>query len=496
MPEVAAAARPSRRRSARRLLCAIVGAVSLASVAHAGGDDDPGGYAASALLPIDPQVQGLVRVPLGLAQLGHLRSDRRDDLRVFNGAGESVAFAWAGAPTATPGAATRVGLPKFRWPEAPAASASEADADVRIELAGDGRVLRVERRGAPLPRGADTGAAPVRWLLDLAPLGEQRPTALHLDWQPPAADGVVTAAQVEASADARLWRSVGEATLLSVRDAASGLIVDQRRIALDPIDRSDRYLRLKLTPGLAVERVEAELPPAQAPTPLASERFRLQRDGDRRWTLDTGAVLPVQRLQVHVGEDNAVLPLAVSHRLRAQAPAGRAADRSDPWSFAVAYTTYRLRRDGAVVASPPIDVDAAPAREWRFVLDERVSPPDAALEATLWWPEPQLIVAARGPAPFRLALGREGARPAAVDRAVLIPGYREGDEFALPLVAPGPVDVRSPTPPTWRERLAAAGPEAQRRWLLWLVLGVAVAVLAVLAWRLARDLGATRPPPG
>lgn len=495
MPEVDAAHRTLRRRSARRLLGAIVGALWLVSVARAGGDDDPGAYLASALLPIDPQVQGLVRVPLGLALLSQLRSQRRDDLRVFNAAGESVAFAWAGAPTAAPGAAAKVGLPKFRWPEAPAASASQADADVRIELAGDGRVLRVERRGVASPRGTETGAAPVRWLLDLAPVGEQRPTALHLDLPPTPAEGVVAAAQVEASADARRWRSVGEATVLWVRDAASGLIVDQRRIPLDPLERSERYLRLKLSPGLAVERVEAELPPAQAPTPLASERFRLQRDGDRHWTLDTGAVLPVQRLQVHVGQDNAVLPLAVSHRLRAQTPAGRVADRSDPWSFAFAYTAYRLRRDGTVVASPPIDVDAGPAREWRFVLDERVSPPDAALEATLWWPEPQLIVAARGPAPFRLALGREGARAAAVDRAVLIPGYRDGDEFALPLVAAGPVEVRPATPPTWRERLAAAGPEARRRWLLWLVLGLAVVVLAVLAWRLARDLGAARPPP-
>lgn len=130
-------------------------------------------------------------------------------------------------------------------------------------------------------------------------------------------------------------------------------------------------------------------PPAAAL--LAGQRFRLQGDGARTWRLDAGAALPVTRLQMHIGLDNAVLPLVVSHRLSPKASAGRRSGGSDKWSLPFSCTAYRLRRDGVVVVSPPVDIDARPAREWRYVLDERVSAPDTDLEFTLWRPGPQVV---------------------------------------------------------------------------------------------------------
>jgi hypothetical protein len=300
--------------------------------------------------------------------------------------------------------------------------------------------------------------------------------------------------------------------VLALRDAASGEVVAQRRVALAPPGADERYLRLHLTPPLALERVEAEPAPVARSKPLASERFPLQRAGPRTWTLDTGALLPVARMQVHVAQDNAVLPLVVSRRASSdrvvahRAPSDRVvahgtpsdrADRpardADGWSSPVALTAYRLRRNSQVAVSPAFDLGPAVARQWRFVLDERVAAPDGGFEVTLEWEAPQLVVAARGPAPFRLALGRVAAPPAAIDRRVLIPDYRDGDEFALPEVVPGALVVQLQAAPTLREQLVQAGPQAHRCWLLWGVLALGVVMLAALAWRLGRDLH--RPPP-
>ncbi len=471
-------------------LLALLGLLGCPLAARAEADR-PELYAATAPLAIEPGAQGLVRVPLSLALLRELRSTARNDIRVFNAAGEVVPHAWAGVPVTATSPPPTVALPHFRWPDAEA-GATDADGEVRVEIAEGGRVVSVERRGATARQRAGASA---QWLLDLTPLATSlRPAALLLHWGKASPDdATVAAVRVEASADARRWRTIGEATVLALRDAASGQAVAQRRVALTPPDADERYLRLHLAPPLLLERVEAEPAPAATSRPLASERFALQRAGPRTWTLDTEALLPVARMQVHVGQDNAVLPLVVSHRLPSD-PTRRPAREVEVWSSPLAHTAYRLRRDGQVGVSPAFDLGSAAARQWRFVLDERVAAPDRGLEVTLEWDAPQLVVAARGPAPFRLALGRESAPPAAIDRRVLIPGYRDGDEFALPVVVPGALVVQPQAAPTLLEQLAQAGPQAHRRWLLWGVLGLAVVVLAVLAWRLGRDLH--RPPGG
>ena len=123
--------------------------------------------------------------------------------------------------------------------------------------------------------------------------------------------------------------------------------------------------------------------------------------------------MPGQRLQVHVPQDNGVLPLAIARRLPETA-SGREGD----WTPVTSQTAYRLVRDRASVDSPPLELGGVAARHWRFVLDERVAPTDVGPDVTLWWPAVQLIFAARGLGPFLLAIGREQASALAIERSV------------------------------------------------------------------------------
>lgn len=450
-------------------------------------DDHPARYAATAPLQLAPGGAGLQRVALPLALLQASRSPGWADVRVFNAAGEPVPLAWAEAPPVQAPPVREVALPRFAWPGPVDGAASRVPLTLRLRT--DGAVLDVQGHPAAASAPAEPGTQ--AWLLDLQPLGRERPAALRLDWPAPA-QGLERRAAVQASRDAQAWSDVGEATLVDVPGAAAGAsALRQPRVALHGLDDAHRYLRLVVRGGaFALASVHAELPAAPAAADgLDSARWRLQPDGERAWRLDAGATLPAQRLQLHLSGDNAVVPLQLLRRT--SRPAARGA--LDWWPVA-SVTAYRLRRDGRVDEAPPLPLDGQPAREWRLVLDARAPLPAAPPEATLWWRAPQLVFAAHGQPPFTLAAGRERAAAMTLPLATLLPGWEPGAEHRLPAATPGAPQPRAVAPQGLVQAIRDAPPAQQRQWLLWALLTLAVAVLGVLAWRLGRDL--KQPPPG
>jgi hypothetical protein len=410
---------------------------------------------------------------------------------------------------------------------------------VRVELGADGAVVRVLRRSAtataaappgqpaarqaagtaakpsPSPTaspaaGATTvqasgqGAGAGDWLLDLgspaaapdrqadrphgqAPGHLPAPAALLLHWTGPP-EGLVRRVQVLASADAQHWAPAGSGTLLDLPPLRGGAPVQQRRLALLPLPEGARYLRLQAEAPLALTRAEA-VPAATTPAPTVEQaRFKPTRSGPRSWTLDSGAVLPVVRLQLHLPQDNAVWPLVLAHRL---GPAeGQPGADASAWQALPGTTAYRLLRGGERVESPPLVLAAQPARHWRLTLDERIATPEAGPELTLAWVAPQLLFATRGAGPFSLVFGAADAPAAALGRSELLPGYRPGDEFALPPARLGPVQQQPVQQPGALQRLQSDLASRPQQLVLWLALVLAVGVLALLAWRLARELKA------
>lgn len=534
------------RRALRALARAGVAVAAFALALPVAADALPP-FAAQAELGVAPAGEGLQRVALPLAVLQRLRTADRRDLRVLNAAGEAVPMAWAGEPHAPPASAPPgVALPLFVWPEGLAQS---GDAEVQVEVAAGGAVVKVQRRGGlavPPPAGGaastSASAGARAWLLDLGPLARTGPAplaALVLQWATPPG-GLVRRVQILASSDARRWLPVGEGTLIDLPAADGGAPVRQQRLdniaptvpgaPVAPVgptgsatpagsvapgapapavpaaaDASPvRYLRLQFDEPIALTRAEG-IARAAAPGPaLELARFKPLRSGPRTWTLDTGAALPVARLQLHLPQDNAVWPLALAWRpdgsaapaAPSGAPAagpGRGAAAED-WRPLPGLTAYRLQRNGQLLEAPPHVLEAVPARHWRFTLDERIAAPESGPEVSLAWVAPQLLFAARGAGPFRLVFGAEQAPAVALERAALIPGYRPGDEFGLPHARLGPVVERPVAAPGWIDRLRASLAGSPRQWVLWAALALAVALLAGLAWRLARDLG--RAPPG
>jgi hypothetical protein len=463
----------------KRLVLAAAAASALCVAAWAQApEDSPRRYAATAPLTLAGDGGGLQRVALPLAVLQASRGTGWADVRIFNAAGEPVPLAWAGAPAVAAPPAREVALPRFDWPGVVDDGATPS-APLTLRLRADGAVLDVQSSAGPKAPAASDARA---WLLDLQPLGRERPDALRLSW-PATAQGLERRATVQASRDAQSWRDVGSATLVDVPGDA-GSAVRQPRIALSRLTAEHRYLRLVVRGGVfALQGVTAELAAAPSDTGLDSARFTLQADGERAWRLDAGALLPAARLQVHLAEDNAVAPLQLLRRTAG--PLGR---RDVEWQPVASFTAYRLRRDGQLLEAPAQPLDGSAAREWRVVPDARVSPPPAPPQATLWWRAPQLVFAARGSAPFTLAVGRDKAPAVALPPATLLPGWEAGAEHRLPQAAVGALVAQSAAPRGWTDALREAPPSERRQWLLWALLVAAVAVLGGLAWRLGKDL--------
>ena len=93
-----------------------------------------------------------------------------------------------------------------------------------------------------------------------------------------------------------------------------------------------------------------------------------------------------------------------------------------------------------------------------------------------------------------LAFGNPQAQSVAYPVATLVPGYRPHDEFALPAARLGPLEERSAgTASAYPDWLREAD---GKRLTLWALLLADVAVLAVMAWRLSRQVQSPAPGAG
>jgi len=450
-------------------------ALALGLGSHAlAADDHPRHYGALAAVTVSGQ-DGLQRVELPLPVLQASRSDGYADVRLFDAGGTPLPLAWGGTAPAAEPARRNVALPRFAWPATLSGAAAAGDA--RIEINAAGAVVRVF--GAkPTPQAA---AAPTRWVLDLTGLprdgSDERWQRIALDW-PRHDSGLSTTVRVEASDDARQWRWITQTALLELGSGGDSLA--QKHIDWPATAGKPKYLRLQFDTPLVLSAAEMVVSAAAARAALPSQRMAFKADADARtWSLDLQGRVPLARLQVHLPAANSLLALRLEQRN----------DDKLPWQFVTSFVAWRLSRDAQESESPALDLAPVPARYWRLVADPRTPlPAMSTLDATLEWRAPVLVFAARETQGLQLAVGREKSAAAALPLSTLMPGYQSGAEFKLPLASVGALATQTVATPGLPERLRDASPEDQRRWLLWVVLGAAVAGLGVLAMRLARDL--------
>lgn len=452
------------------------------------GADRPGDYTHAIPLTVSGR-QAVVRLRLPPAVYLHARSAELADLRLFDASGAALPFALvdAAGPAQESRTTTAVAVFPVRMP---AQAAQGLPQGLQIRTADDGTVISVV---APPARAAPGQAADAlaSLVLDLhAPAQAGAPSARSAAAEaaaapvtalsftlPPGVASYSARVALDASDDLQAWEPVAQGALSwLVNDR--GERVGRHRIEFDA--QPMRYARLRWLDGeplefaaVAAERVRRSAPP--------QERDSIVLQGQRAGSgpdlvYAAPPALPVQALGLALHGNNVVLPVLIGQYR--QLP-GR--DPGSDLRVLVNTTFFQLTQDGRQRMSA--DVELAPVHAAQWVL--RPQAPLAQLpELRLRWQPATLVFVAGGTAPYTLAFGRDGVSSSQVPIGRIAPGFSAGEVAALePAQAGAPVQQRTPLGAG-----AEQGAAWRRRALLWGLLLVGVGVLALMAWRLARQL--------
>ena len=454
---------PHRLLAAALALCA--------GCAHA---DTPGPRDFTWHAPIElPAGAGIARVAVPAAALTRLQSSDARDLRVFNGAGEPVAFAFMAPPGATPPPRTKTrsypALPLYS--AAAGAARPKGSVQVRIADASGGQSVWVQMDGAPVAAAPKLNAV----LFDTQ--AERQPvTAIELQATLPANTPVWISAST--STDLAQWTPLpvrGRVYRFEGEGAPANLTLEFDQ----PVQLDKRYLRLDWDgqPGVSVQGVAGLV--ANSAKPLGRPRADLpvpQAASGNAVEIDTGFLTPIAALSLVTPQDNTLLPVRVFGRN----------DASQPWRLLGQTVVFRLGTGPQASSNAPLDLQGTSARKLRVESTTGASLAAAHLTASAEFEPTQVVFVATGAAPFELAAGRADAAPIALALATIastLGSERKPQDLPLAAVGAGTVQVMETGALT---RLWPGAPG--KTTVLWAVLALGVLLLGGVAWSLARQL--------
>jgi hypothetical protein len=256
----------------------------------------------------------------------------------------------------------------------------------------------------------------------------------------------------------------------------------------DTTTAAPRYLRVRVDQALNLQRIEAEAVDAPRVSPMEHVRITPTRapdsdDVNPAWLIDLGGPMPLRQMQMHLPPGERAVPMEVSWRQSS----------NEPWRFSAQHIAFNLMRDGRSLVSAAFDVYSPPARYWRIATVNTTgqnADTNLDLEVTVAWQAPQLVFSASNHQPFKLITG--SGKPAATNLPLftLIPDYRGGSEYQLPLASLTDPNAPQSEAAMWAHGMSPSAGPVQKSWLLWAMLAAAVGALGWLAYKLVRDMTA------
>jgi hypothetical protein len=399
---------------------------------------------------------------------------RRDlgDVRVFNGEGAPVAFAFMPRPAPGREAGAAVELPFFPL-RAESTRQDLGDLAITVRRTTGGTTVDLATRdGKTVPAERLAG-----YLIDASESKE--PLAALTMSLPPGAN-TTTRVRIDASDDLVSWRTlIAGAPLIALEFGG-------RRLTRDRIEvpaTTAKFLRAtfetgQATPEIASVRGEAADRAVEAPRQWRDAPGIRIRDQAGAFEFDLGGTFPVDRVTLLLPEQNTVAPTQLFVRAAAK----------DEWHPLTSTIFYRLRQDGGEATNPPAAVNGGEYRYWKALIDPKAGGIGAQTpRLSFGWYPGVIIFAARGNAPFELGYGSARANPTALSIATLVPGYDRANPTSatFPLARAGAMNAIP-------ESAALKQPIDAKRWFLWGSLVLAAVVLGWMAFSLSRQM---RSPP-
>ncbi len=413
-----------------------------------------------------------LEIPLDL-RLASARADL-GDVRVINADGEALAYSLVTPPSRSETISDVRRVPAFPL-YGPAQQPASA-ARIRVQTHNGGTLVEVD--DSP-PQYDETLRG---WLLDASAM-ELAFERLSLRWR--GADGFQRF-RIEASDDLTHWRHWGNGQV--VRLSFDGERVEQRELEL-PGGRA-RYLRLLWQEGVAPQLDEARLHGVKVSQQARALTWSTALPGKRgeahEYTWQLPKELPLTHVRLDLPQANMIVPLRLQTRR----------DHQQHWQTVATGVLFRLSEDGREHQTDVLPLPGATlARELRIQVDPRgggfgLAEPQLRLAATAQ----DLVFLARGAAPYALVYGNPDTTSAQLPLTTLMPGNRRNVED-LPLAQlaseaeqlPAPESTSATTPATTTSVLD------WRRYGLWAVLLLGVAVVMLMALSLLKQGGGQQP---
>jgi len=273
------------------------------------------------------------------------------DLRVFNGAGEMVPYAFRPVERSSEKPAP-VALPIFPLRGPPDARSDELD--LNFDKSG-GRVS-VRLRSREVKAGPQ---ALLGYLIDSSSLKTPL-NGIEVNWGRAAADGLVTV-RLEAGDDLKHWTILAADAPLGAL-AHAGRRLERRAIEFRPLKA--KYLRLMWAdPARAIEmKAIAGLSPERHAQPERSwKEVVATPDAGKpgEYLADLGGRFPLDRLALRLPQENTIVPLRLLSRARPE----------DGWTPVIHAVAYRLNQNGRELVSPDIALGVNSHRYWLLRVD-------------------------------------------------------------------------------------------------------------------------------
>ena len=444
------------------LLC-LFGTVAIAEA--------PGDFAFA--IPLDLAGEhALFEVELPQAVYEGVRRGDLGDLRVFNGDGEAVPYAFVPAPRPAREQRPPLRLPYFALRGDPMVGIDGLE--IRFERAAGRAVLTLHDRG----RVPAHTATLLGYLVDASAIAQ--PLQALLLELPNDPEEVMTRVRIDMSDDLSRWTPLrSDAPVL--RLVAGTHRLQQLRVEF-PALRA-KYFRLSwpaATQALQLAGLAAEPAEGLSDPPRHWKQLAGIVSGEHAGesVFDLGGQFPVDRLRLVLPQANSVASVEFLSHPRP----------TDLWRRVVASTVYRLGTAAQEVVNPDLAIAPSGDRYWLLRVDPRGGGlGTGGVQLAVGWLPQRLLFAARGSPPFLLAYGSASAQPAVYPMATLVPGYRGADDATLGSFPIGRASTGS-------ERVLAGEralrtPTDWKRLGLWGSLLLAVALLGWMALRLARQLG-------
>ena len=312
-------------------------------------------------------------------------------------------------------------------------------------------------------RAAENGPA-AQYLIDARPL-DAPIAALELSWPDSSADfsGRI---RIESSDDLSTWHPLLAAPIANLHAGGQQLV--ERRIVIPSLKA--KFLRLSWIgnkPSFELSEVQAQVsagePRVNWSTVVMAGHAVTGEPGE--YDFDLGTRLPLERVNLVLPDANSVYLADFKSR----------PDEKAPWHSVTRAGVYRVATSDGEQTNAPIEVPIDHDRYWRVHLSGEGGA-SLALRLQGSWSPSEIEFLAHGQPPFMLAYGSSSIDGAATDLSIIPSGT---------LVSTATLGPRNSL--GGEARISIASALLDKRTLFWAVLVIAVAALAVMARRLARD---------